>query len=362
VIAAETAVPSVHRETDRFDGVVTPASLTHVSASGNAMGGRLAVHVAVSAGRAVEAERAARATMSHVRAWAARLTRFDAASDLSRLNADPHHAVAVRPTLAAALAWGAEATRMTGGIVDVTLLDARIAAERGDPGADPGTTGPWTVARQAADREPAGTCDARPGAGSRLRAVTRAPGIRFDLDGVGKGWLADRALAALATFPGAIVDADGDVAIRVAPGDAWFVAIEDPRSPGMDLAVVRLTARDMPEYFGLATSGVSIHRWEADPVTPAGSMPASGSVPASALAPRHHLIDPRTRRPAVTDVVQATVLAGSAREAEALAKAAVILGTLEGFALLEAAGVAGAVLLTERGESIAMPRTLRWLE
>ena len=72
----------------------------------------------------------------------------------------------------------------------------------------------------------------------------------------------------------------------------------------------------------------------------------------------HHLIDPRTGRPAVTDVVQATVIAGSALRAEALAKAAVIAGSVEGFALLERARVRGAVLLNAAGEVQALPVTI----
>ena len=89
----------------------------------------------------------------------------------------------------------------------------------------------------------------------------------------------------------------------------------------------------------MATSGTSVHRWNV------------------AGEDRHHIIDPRTRKPAVTDVVQATVVAGSALIAEALAKAVVIAGAVEGFALLERARVRGAVVLTSRGETLALPNT-----
>ena len=63
----------------------------------------------------------------------------------------------------------------------------------------------------------------------------------------------------------------------------------------------------------------------------------------------------------LTDVVQATVVCGSALRAEALAKAAVIAGTVDGLALLERVGVAGAVILTEGGETLALPQTLALL-
>ena len=64
----------------------------------------------------------------------------------------------------------------------------------------------------------------------------------------------------------------------------------------------------------------------------------------------------------MTDVVQATVVAGSASEAEGLAKAAVIAGSADGLALLERAGARGVVLLTDRGETIASPGTLALLD
>lgn len=309
-----------------------------VSLIGAAMGGRLGIHLGLDGRRdeataAAAADRAASRTADRVRAWARLLTRFDSTSDLMLLNDDPRDVVPVGPTLGRVLAWGLEAGRLTGGIVDVGLLDERLAAESGSPAA-----GPARLERRAG-RPAWSIVDA----GGRP-VVVRPPGLRFDLDGVAKGWLADRALALLGRYPGALVDADGDLAIRVGPGDRWQIGIADPTRAGMDLAVVELrTSADIPAMFGLATSGVSVHRWQAN--GRAG----------------HHLIDPRTGLPAETDVVQATVLAATAREAEVLAKTAVILGSVAGLDFLDRSGVAGAVVLTAHGERLALPQTLRWL-
>ena len=60
-------------------------------------------------------------------------------------------------------------------------------------------------------------------------------------------------------------------------------------------------------------------------------------------------------------MIQATVVAGTAREAEAFAKTAVIAGTDRAFALLDRPGVLGVLILTERGELRATPEMLRWL-
>lgn len=302
---------------------VEPYSLTTTS-----MGGRFVVHVDPS-GHAEEAARACRMAVSRVDRWASRLTRHSDTSDLMRLNADPAAAVPVRPILAAALAAGLSATEASEGFADITLLDARLRAEGISPAETTSRPGEWKLVRR------------RRGAA----IVRRPPGLSFDLGGVGKGWIADRTLNLLARWRSAVVDADGDLAVQCAPGSHWDVAIEDPRYEGSNLAVLRLAAtpRNGSTRWGVATSGTSIHRWNVDG------------------AATHHLIDPRTRLPAATDVVQATVVAGSALRAEALAKAAVIAGSVQGFALLERAGVRGAVLLTTDGRTLALPVTLSLL-
>jgi thiamine biosynthesis lipoprotein len=310
-----------------------------------AMGGRLVLRATTQPGREAEARADLKSTAARVRAWAAILTRHGTDSALLRLNACPRGEVPVGPTLAAALAWAADAATMTGGVVDATLLDARLAAERADaePVAgphgrhplDPGAAGiaPWSLLTPT-----------RSGTRGRGAVVRRDPGLRFDLDGVAKGWIADRALALLGRHPGGIVDADGDVALCLAPGERVPVGVGDPRDPGSDLAVLGLEAPPVaPAMFGVATSGLSVHAWDD-----------GGRL-------RHHLIDPRTGEPAATDVVQATAIAGSARVAEALAKTAVILGSVDGLEYLARAGAAGAVLLLRDGRVVALPSTTRFL-
>jgi len=311
-----------------------------------AMGGGLAVLVAVTRdAEIVAAEREAARVAARVRAWAGRLTRHDAASDLMRANADPRAAAPVRPTLAAALRWAADAADLTGGIVDPTLLRERLAAESAT--AVEVATIPAAPARADRRTRPGGRAS-RPAwrletARHRGALLHRDPGVVFDLDGVAKGWIADRALALLDRHPGALVDADGDLAIRSAEGDAWEIGVADPRTPGAELAVFVLPGATLGARYGLATSGISVHRWDG----PDG--------------PRHHLIDPRTRRPAATDVVQATVLAATARAAEAWAKTAVVLGLVAALDVLDRAPILGAILLASDGRVLAVPRTTRWL-
>ncbi|HVA87675.1 MAG TPA: FAD:protein FMN transferase [Candidatus Saccharimonadales bacterium] len=293
------------------------------------MGGRLAVHLTGGSDER-RADADARRVLARIARWADRITRHAKDSELCRLNADPRSNVTVRPTLAAALLGGLRATEISDGLVDIGLLDARLAAEGLLPAAEgPLPSAPWSLI---------------PGARG-CAVVGRPAGLHFDLDGIGKGWLADRALHLTSAWANSLVDADGDLAIRVAPGRYWEIAVDDPRDVDLSLAVLRLSSSPVggPTQWGVATSGTSIHRWRRN-----GEL-------------RHHLIDPRTGAPAVTDLVQVTVVAGSAQRAEALAKAAVIAGSFDGLALLERAGVRGAVFLMESGDVLAMPETLALL-
>lgn len=313
-----------------------PADATPlISASRPMMGGIVSVHLGIEAGAGPgdSTRRAADRVLARLEAWADRLTRFSATSDLAELNAASAERVPVRPTLAALLDWGRVAQTLSSGIVDIAMLDARLAAEWPDLAPDlPADSSPasrrWSIER-----------------GSRRSHVVRPAGLTFDLDGIAKGWLADRALRRLAGYPTAVVDADGDLAIRVGGHGQLTFGVADPRERGRHIATLALNGPGAGgmRVFGLATSGTSIHRWKSDGLV------------------SHHLIDPRTGRPARTDVVQATVLGNSARAAEAIAKTAVILRSEAALERLDRADVKAAVLLTEGDEILATPGIEEWL-
>lgn len=303
---------------------ITGPAIT-VTAERAMMGGRVGVLLRGDMDPAWLAWRAER-VLDRLAAWAMRLTRFSPTSDLSRLNAAQDTVVHVRPTLAAAIDWGREAETATGGLIDIAMLDARLAAEAGiAAGPPPSASRRWSLRRTR-----------------RGVDVVRHPGVRFDLDGVAKGWLADRALDLL-EIETALVDGDGDVALRVAVDDELLAGVADPRERGATSAVLRLRAADRPLRLGLATSGTTVKRWR------------------HAGRDTHHLIDPASWRPAQTDVVQATVLATSARAAEAWAKAAVLAGMDRAPGILDRPGILGALLFTTGGEMRATPGMLPWL-
>jgi len=270
------------------------------------------------------------ALAQRVRRWAAIATRHDA-SQLTRLNGATAAEAPVGPTLASLLAWSADAWEATGGLVDITLLDARLAAELGVAARRP-TTRERTWSLTASTRTIAGRTVLVGG------TVRREAGVRFDLGGVGKGWIADRAAALLATlldravsrgelpaWSSCFVDADGDIAIVNRDGATTDVQVATAGDPLGVVHVVGATA-------GVATSGTGVHRWDE----------------------RHHLIDPRTGAPSKSGIAQATVVASSARVAEAWAKSIVIEGTAA-IARAERDGASLIIAVRENGQIVTAP-------
>jgi thiamine biosynthesis lipoprotein len=233
--------------------------------------------------------------------WHRRLTRFDPASELCRLNADPREEVEVSAIVACFAAAAIDAARRTGGLVDPTLVrEIEAAGYTGDLGepvaldrlqprraAGPSAHARWRQVRVDAMR----------------RTVTRPPGVMLDSGGIAKGLFADLVAARLAQAASFAVDCCGDVRIGGRAALERTVNVDDPFAPGEPLHEFRV--RDG----GVATSGIGRRSW-----TGADGMP------------RHHLLDPSTGQPAYTGVVQATALAPAAAEAEALAKAALLSG------------------------------------
>lgn len=250
------------------------------------------------------------------------LTRFDPDSELSHLNADPAPARVTSKLLAGAVAAAIGAADRSGGLVDPTLLgameDAGYAGSRAgvEPASLRDALQVAPARRQAAPaREPAWSWIAVTG-----REVRRPPSLRLDLGGTAKGFAADRAAAGLKDQHTFAVDAGGDIVIGGTGGVPRSVAIAHPLEDGRRVEF-ELAAG------AVATSGLGTRIWRTE----------------SGFA--HHLLDPSTRQPAWTGVIQATALAATGLEAETLAKTALLSGPEHGLQVLEAAG--GALVLDD---------------
>ncbi len=244
-----------------------------------------------------------------------RLSRFDADSDLSRLNADPRESVPASPLLRAAVAAALHAASLSAGLVDPTLLGAVREA---------GYYQSRTHVAPASLRRALGAAPprraARPNAAARWRSVKvddaagvirRPPGLELDLGGSVKGWAADLLGSRLEPHGRCAVDCGGDLRVAARRGAPWEVRVRHPLT-GAIAHTFHVRAG------GVATSGIDARLWQR----------AGGFA--------HHLIDPATGAPAWTGLVAVTALAPTALEAEALAKAALLSGPAAGRRLLRA--------------------------
>lgn len=240
-----------------------------------AMGTQIEVHGADAAG------------LDEARAWFRRVeeccSRFRPGSELSMANARTGGAIVLSPLLVEILAAAGQLRDRTGGLVDAGV-GGRVAAW----GYDRTFADVTDVAGPPLDRVPA------PSWSVDGDVLHLGAGTLLDVGGIAKGWTADRVVEmGLATT----VSAGGD--IRSAD-PAMQVDVKD--AFGERLVGVALGAG------GLATSSTARRRWRV------GGREVS------------HLIDPRTGSPVESPVVSATVVAATALEAEAGAKAVVLLG------------------------------------
>ena len=221
-------------------------------------------------------------------------SRFRADSELSRVNRSSREIVTVSKTFGQMVERALTAAAATGGLVDPTLANALEASgydrdfDKLGPRAETaraGAHGRWRDVRVVG------------------RLLMRPVGLELDLNGVVKGQTVDEAVDLLSGD--GFVTAGGDYAGR---GEL------DVALPGGDS--VRVTRG------GLATSGTTKRRW------------------LRAGAWQHHLIDPRTGRPAGSPWAEVTVSAGTCLQADVAAKAAFLLGP-DGPAWLDARGLAG---------------------
>jgi thiamine biosynthesis lipoprotein len=265
------------------------------STSFRAMGTACTVSVTARQADRLLARRALLAGTTEVEACERALSRFDADSDLSRLNRASGEWVAIDERLEHALHAALRLRTDTAGRFDPTILPALIAAGYDRSFEQLEERPSRTAAGWRAEAE----IDLSPG---RAR-IER--GAAVDLGGIGKGFSAARTLVAIRAawpaVPGAIVDLGGDIAASGVPPDRgpWRIAVADPSARRSTLGTLLLDGG------AVATSGRNARRFG----------------PARSL---HHLIDPSTGAPASAGPLAVTVVARDAAVAEGHATALAI--------------------------------------
>jgi FAD:protein FMN transferase len=230
-------------------------------------------------------------------------SRFRPDSELSAVNRRPGSDVRVGSLLFDAVQVAIDVAALTGGLVDPTVgrsvrlagYDRTFAEVRLRDGSRVRATFAAVAGWQSVVLD-------------RRRRTIRVPdGVELDLGATAKALGADLAAAAVAATTGAgtLVSLGGDIAVAgEPPAGGWPVRIADDHAAPLDGPgpVVSIASG------GLASSGTHVRRWTT----------AGGEL--------HHIVDPRTSRPAETPWRTVTVAAGSCVDANAASTAAVVLG------------------------------------
>ena len=224
-------------------------------------------------------------------------------SEISQLNEHAGEPIEVSDDTIALIARAVDAWRFTGGAFDTTVVGAVMFT----------------------DIEIAGN------------VVVIPQGSGLDPGGLGRGLAADLVAAELqrAGAAGVCVNVGGDVRVIGAgpDGTGWTVALEHP---WLAHALVHVGVADG----AVATCTTLARRGSVD-----------GSAP-------QHLIDPRTGKPADTDLNLVTVIAGNAWAAEVLAKALLIRGSAHPFELVDGAGAE--VLVVREDGAVTVSQGFGW--
>lgn len=151
----------------------------------------------------------------------------------------------------------------------------------------------------------------------RELSVRLKPGQVLEPAGIVKSMAIDEAGAVLSQAPGFLINAGGDIVTHgfYKDGASWNLAIQDPRNLDAIVSVVAIKNK------GMATSGTyqtkGIHHG----------------------TPWHHLICMRNGNQQTNDIVSATVIADTCKEADTEASLAILLPKEEALARLELKGL-----------------------
>ena len=239
----------------------------------------------------------------YIRMMEARLTRFAETSELAQLNRSAGTWFQASDELFVIVREARALFDQTDGLFDPTILDTleSIGYDKSmDEIRADGVTAPRAATQIARHDFRAAQFD------DATRAIFLPRGMRLDLGGIAKGWIAEGAVQLLAKSSDACaVDAGGDMSMIGQPKDdgAWRVALEDPRNAEQALAILRVGPG------AIATSSVTRRRWQQGERL------------------QHHLIDPRRGAAAESDWLSVTVIAPHATIAEAFAKSLLIAGS-----------------------------------
>lgn len=162
------------------------------------------------------------------------------------------------------------------------------------------------------------------------KLVNLPTGMLLDFGGIGKGYLLDL-ISPMADeiSTNYWISFGGDISFsgKNSSCETWQVGVQNPYALDSDIAIINVPLG----RWSVATSGVTKRMGEF-----AGKH-------------WHHLIDPRSQKPAETDLSSVTVVAQTSLEADVLAKYILIKGSLEGMDFAEKKNNLFALAVTKEG-------------
>jgi len=256
--------------------------------------------------------------------WEQSLSRFRPDSELSQLNRSSGNPVAVSETLWEVFHAARQAEQDTFGLVRPTMLDALVQAGYDHPF---DSLLPHSIKEAEMSLKTSGLA-ADVAWDTATHSLCLPEALHLDFGGVAKGWAAGKVVQQLKCYGPTLVDAGGDIAISglQSDGQPWPIGVRDPFQPDTSFATLLL------KFGAVATSGTDYHHWKQGKIW------------------NHHIIDPRTGLPAITDLLTVSVIAPDAIRAEAAAKAILIMGSSAGMDWLEAEPELAGLMILQFGE------------
>jgi len=251
-------------------------------------------------------------------------SRFEAQSDVSRLNNAVGKPVKIHPLTEALLRAADECTRLTDGAFDICTGAATKLwnfAEHSSPN---------PFALKLAAKNITGSISISPG------MAQLASGHSIDLGGIAKGYIADKISCFLKEngVCSALINIGGDIAVLGSKpsGEAWRIGLQKPFG---EFEKELWSTIDMQNE-AIVTSGIDRRGFEEN-----GKW-------------AHHILDPKNGRPVENELLSVTVCCKSATKADAFATAFFVLGSEKGMEKALELGV-DAVFLKNDGAALCTP-------
>jgi len=255
-------------------------------------------------------------------------------SDVWRINHANGEPVPVDPQTVELVKRGLEFGELSGGMFDITIGRLSRLWDFGDKPDQPSVPGEaeLTEARLTVDYRQVNVCTAD----STVQLVD--PDAWIDIGAIAKGYIGDKIAEFLieSGVTGALIDLGGDV-VTVGSrhdGTPWRIGLREPSGGNNGSGLLGVV-----EVAGVSVigSGTYERQFEINGIS------------------YHHILDPKTARPVISDIVSATVVTKNALTGEGLSTIVILLGSEKAQEVFgQVPDFIGAVLVLDSGEILRL--------